>query len=56
MHNHFDESEILVMAHATLVAMQSQDLLEELHVEYDLGDDFIAALKTKCRRLVDRHA
>jgi hypothetical protein len=53
---HFDDSETLVMAHAALVALQNTELLEELHLEYDLGDDFIAALKTKCRRLVDIHA
>jgi len=53
---HFDDSEILVLAHAALAALQNPDLAEELHLEYDLGDDFIAALKTKCRRLVDIHA
>jgi len=53
---HFDDSEILVLAHAALAALQNPDLAEELHLEYDLGDDFIAALKTKCRRMVDNHA
>ena len=52
----FDESEILVMAHATLTALQSPELMEELHREYDLGDDTIAALQNKCRRLIDKHA
>ncbi len=51
----FDDSEVLVMAHAALAALQNPDLAEELHLEYDLGDDFIAALKTKCHRIVDCH-
>lgn len=51
----FDDSEILVMAHASLAALQNPDLAEEIHLEYDLGDDFIAILKTKCHHLVDRH-
>ena len=54
--HHFDESETLVLAHAALVAMQSQDLLEELHLEYDLGDDFIQSLRNKCSRLIEAHA
>ena len=51
----FDESEILVIAHAALAALQNPDTAEEIHLEYDLGDDFIAALKTKCHRIVDCH-
>jgi hypothetical protein len=56
MHHHFDDSEILVMAHAALAALQQPDLAEELHLEYDLGDDFIQSLRNKCRRLIDHHA
>ena len=52
---HFDDAELLIMSLATQEMMNNPEWLEEVAVEYDTGEDFLATLRRKCRRTVDSH-